>query len=405
VSVELAPVHRRITLKSGQELLALKSRLAHGAQATRPAQHRDPHPNQPGTPSLKELAAAGFPAPVAPALERAALRARPSKFQRPGRLEKPAPLESVPAREWETRLKKGYGFRRLSYLEKVLLENAPRLERSTPLKSVVRLAKWWRRATQNELPANYKGVLAASRGSEPVDETLLRSFNGSTLPERMRALHRAQVRNDDSWTRLWSEISGDLARWRRLALAELKPLGVENVDLHDGHVAELTLSAEALCKNASTIEARVPWLSHLRITKFGPVGPTVFELPLLGQLKSLSLKQSEVSESDVIALASAPRLRNLKWLDLSFNRLDYASLEAIATSVILSEVLYLGFDGNVVPSPVDIAYRDLLDGSIIDWDSTPVGKKLEHVAQRKVLWLHAPARFAHLYPPAPRIVA
>ena len=124
--------------------------------------------------------------------------------------------------------------------------------------------------------------------------------------------------------------------------------------------------------------------------------------------KALNLRDAGMTDADVVRLAASDRPRDLLWLDLSFNDLTVVSLEAIATSPNMASLRYLGFAGNLVPSPVDAFAVDSMDGSIIEWWSTEEGRRLEERARavgiNELAWLRAPSRFRGTYPPTPEDV-
>ncbi|MCX4247250.1 leucine-rich repeat domain-containing protein [Paraliomyxa miuraensis] len=221
--------------------------------------------------------------------------------------------------------------------------------------------------------------------------------------ERMRSLDLAQSRRDPGWAAQWLAIEDEYEERCKLARSLLGD-GVEDVALHDGHVAELVVTARTLVDRGTDLLARAPWIRHVHVTNYSETGQSLFMNPTLRGIQSLGLRAQALVDDDIDALVRSPHVDGLRWLDLAENLLTIRSFEAIATCPALVHLEYLGLEGNTSPSPVDATGTDPLDGAVVSTTRTPAGRALEELAG-EIKWLHAPARYPHSYPPSPLDVA
>lgn len=221
--------------------------------------------------------------------------------------------------------------------------------------------------------------------------------------ERMKSLDVAQSRRDSGWAAQWLAIEDEYEERCELARTLLGD-GVEDVALHDGHVAELVVTARTLVERGPELLARAPWIRHVHVTSYSEVGPSLFVCPSLRGMQSLGLRAQGLVDGDIEALTKSPHVDGLRWLDLAHNLLTTRSFEAIATCPALVRLEYLALEGNTSPSPVDSTGTDSLDGAVISTTRTPAGHALEELAG-ELKWLHAPERYPHSYPPSPLDVA
>ena len=224
------------------------------------------------------------------------------------------------------------------------------------------------------------------------------------LAERMRSFRLARSRRDSDWAEQWLALEDEYERCREQARALLGDW-VADVDLHDGHVAEVELSARAFVERGSELLARAPWVRHLHLSDYAEIGPSLFECPHLRGMQSLGLPEQGLTDQDVDALVASPHVDGLRWLELSGNRLGRRAFEALATCTSLVRLEYVGLDDNESESPIDDVGTDPIDGTVISTTRTAVGRALERLAGRTLAWLHAPERFPNPYPPSPLDVA
>jgi len=219
----------------------------------------------------------------------------------------------------------------------------------------------------------------------------------------MKDVRLARLRRSSDWAEQWLAIEDEYeARCQRAR--SLLGEGVEDVALHDGHVAEVVLTARALVDRGRELFAQAPWIRHLHVTNYAGVGRSLFSSPLLRGIQSLGLRAQALEDEDVEAMVESPHLDGLRWLDLSHNKLSERSFLTLATCPTMVHLEYLGLDGNVSESPVDRMATDPLDGAIVHTTRTQAGRALEEqIGELK--WLHAPSRFPYSYPPTPLDVA
>lgn len=221
---------------------------------------------------------------------------------------------------------------------------------------------------------------------------------------RMRATRLARARRASDWADQWLALEDEYERRRALARQMLGDWVVD-VDLHDGHVAEVELDARAFVIRGDVLLKRAPRVRHLHMTGYRSIGPSFFGCSLLRGMQSLGLAEQALSDEDVEALVASPHVDGLRWLDLSGNHLSHRAFEALASCEALARLEYLGLEDNESESPVDRAGTDAMDGSVVSTTRTEAGRALERLAGRTLRWLHTPARFPTSYPPSPLDVA
>lgn len=221
--------------------------------------------------------------------------------------------------------------------------------------------------------------------------------------ERMRTYRLARTRRDPSWAEQWLSIEDEYDTRCQRALTLLGD-GVDDVALHDGHVAELVLTAQALIDRRQELLARAPHVYHVHVIRYADVGTRLFTSPALRGMHSLGLRDQALEDEDIEALVKSPHIEGLRWLDLSYNELSARSFELLANCPALVHLEYLGLDGNAAESPVDQIGTDPIDGAVVHTARTAVGRALEDQLG-ELKWLHAPARYPYSYPPTPLHVA
>ena len=156
-------------------------------------------------------------------------------------------------------------------------------------------------------------------------------------------------------------------RWRQLALkygdqweAPVKRL-TQHASLYRGFVARIVLDAQELLRHADELFALAP-IQHVNLTNAKPVFAKVCAFPALARLRSLSLTQNHLDDTDAQLLAASPYIRNLRWLDLSYNLIGMPGLEAFAASPNVDSLQFLGLITPLVENPIG--------HDSIDWDGT-----------------------------------
>lgn len=261
------------------------------------------------------------------------------------------------------------------------------------------------RALEIDLAA-HRGPSARRDGSSMGERTkgyVEQAVYDSELAARLKAVRLAQAGRADDWAAQWLAIEEEYEGRCKLACSLLGE-GVEDVALHDGHVAELVLTARAFLDRGAELFARAPWVRHLHVKRYREVGSSLFGSPLLRGIQSLGLLGEGLEDDDIEELVKSPHIDGLRWLDLSYNKLGERSFAQLATCPALAHLEYLGLEGNASESPVDRMGTDPLDGAVVSTTRTPTGRALEALAG-ELKWLHAPARYPYSYPPSPLDVA
>jgi hypothetical protein len=237
-------------------------------------------------------------------------------------------------------------------------------------------------------------VLLKERTPVVDDEVTTESF-------RLRMQRASKLRRDGkSWHREWEAIEQEVFDASRKAAAALADLGVTQVDLHDGYVAEVSLSAAALVDHAHELFQRAPKVQHVRLTGYKPCAERVLALDILPLLRSLGLRGNGIDDEDLVRLVQTPSLSGLYWLDLADNDITERGLFSLAETDCLYQLVYVGLTGNPCASPLDRAVED--GGDVLDADTTELGVRLEAASPgRSLAWVHAPVRFGRLFPPTP----
>ncbi len=137
----------------------------------------------------------------------------------------------------------------------------------------------------------------------------------------------------------------------------------------------------------------------LVITNPGPAIDKLARAPQLDRIVKLSLPKGGLTDAQAIALLSSPHVRRLKAIDLSFNDLGPAVLDALCNRGQLPALVFANVVGNKFDDPVEQAGTDAMTGDLdLSSVSLPaLGKQLEakHGTQP---WLHAPSHL-RTFPP------
>ena len=152
-----------------------------------------------------------------------------------------------------------------------------------------------------------------------------------------------------------------------------------------GFVALVELDADAFLANSGQLFALQP-IQHADVTAAKPVFSAFCTTPALSHLRSLNLVQNQLDDHDARLLADSRHIRNLRWLDLSFNPIGMAGLEAFAASTNVPHLQFLGLRTPLIEDPVS---RDS-----VDWDGTrhenpaPASQVAVEAKYGRKQWLH-----------------
>ncbi|HLY56644.1 MAG TPA: hypothetical protein VKS60_13860 [Stellaceae bacterium] len=144
-----------------------------------------------------------------------------------------------------------------------------------------------------------------------------------------------------------------------------------------GFVEGVRMDAAAFLRTAPDLYRRAPVL-HLQLQALPPVARAVLSSPHLGRLRSLDLSRGDLGDEDVAWLA-ARDLPNLRWLNLNFNRIGRAGLDALCASRTLPRLGYVSLMDNAVPDP--------LPGLVDDYTTETLLSRELRAQHGPVLWL------------------
>ncbi len=114
-----------------------------------------------------------------------------------------------------------------------------------------------------------------------------------------------------------------------------------------------------------------------------PVGP-LFASPYLARLDSLNLSRTQLTDDDAVAIANCEALSRATWLDLRDNQIGERGVRALAESPFMANKIVLDLRGNPADPGEQAAYDP--DGSIADRGLPPVAIRIEQALGRAVPW-------------------
>jgi len=117
-----------------------------------------------------------------------------------------------------------------------------------------------------------------------------------------------------------------------------------------GFVEDVRMDATAFLRTATELYQRAPIL-HLQLVAPQLVAGALLSSPHLARLRSLDLSRGEIGDEGVSLLASCD-LPNLRWLNLDFNHITRAGLDALCASQSLPRLAYVSLASNDVPDPL-----------------------------------------------------
>jgi len=152
---------------------------------------------------------------------------------------------------------------------------------------------------------------------------------------------------------------------------------------HRGFIASIELTADDFLEHASDLYAQFP-IQLIEIEKMSGRAREVLTSPHLEQICAASFSRSKLTDDDIRAFAQSPFIRNIWWLDLTFNKIGMPGVEALVTSTFLTKLGYVALDENPC-NPIESAGDD--QGTVTEVWLPADGKLLE---QRfgHIKWLH-----------------
>lgn len=159
-----------------------------------------------------------------------------------------------------------------------------------------------------------------------------------------------------------------------------------------GFVDSVTIDARTYLERRDELYRRVP-VRQLLLTHVGDLAPQIASDPRLAQLVSLTFAEDPIGDAGLAAIVASPHLRALKLLQVSFQNLTMAGLEALCVSKQLPSLIYVNVAGNKFPTPDEEFSTDWMSGYIVreSIQLPPLGEELER-KYGDLAWLHGPSR-------------
>ena len=149
--------------------------------------------------------------------------------------------------------------------------------------------------------------------------------------------------NRDKWL---ADAAALLARHRQEWEQPLRDLGATEVEFHRGFPCHITIPAAAFLDHAGEIFERAP-IQSLRLTNLtASQVPALASSAHLANLTTLDLGYNYIGDADAAALADSPHLAGLTALNLGYNRIGNAGAVALANSPHLANLTALDLAGN-----------------------------------------------------------
>jgi uncharacterized protein (TIGR02996 family) len=175
-----------------------------------------------------------------------------------------------------------------------------------------------------------------------------------------------------NWNSLRSENLNLLSLHRREWMPENHPY-ISSADFNRGFVADVTMRAEMFLAHTKELFAQYP-IQHAHITELPGKSREVLTSPLLIHLCAATFRRGGITDDDIIAFAQSPFVANFWWLDLDYNNIGMAGVEALANSKYLKDLGFVGLSSNPC-NPVETAGFD--QGTLTDIQLPEEGKLLE----------------------------
>ena len=184
----------------------------------------------------------------------------------------------------------------------------------------------------------------------------------------------------------WSLVATACAMLNRYGAEWTKDVAalVKDPIFHRGFIEHVTMDARTFLARGLELYRLAP-IRAVTLTGAKVVMPEVAGSQLLRRLLELGLQVNEVGDAGAVALARSPQPINLRLLDLSFNGITRAGLDAIAGSPILSRLDFLNLAGNPCGEPSETFGIDETTGQLAPGteEMTDLGKELVQRRRRR----------------------
>lgn len=114
-----------------------------------------------------------------------------------------------------------------------------------------------------------------------------------------------------------------------------------------------------------------------------PVRP-LFDSPFLAKLDSLSLWRTKLTDDDAIAMAKCAALGRVTWLDLRENQIGEKGVRALAESPYMQNKVVVMLGGNPCNPAEEVSYDSM--GTVADSGLPDVALRIESDLGRRVPW-------------------
>lgn len=162
-----------------------------------------------------------------------------------------------------------------------------------------------------------------------------------------------------------------------------------------GFICRVTLPARQFLFAGPQLLERAP-IVFVKLTAVPEVAQELFASPLLRRVPALSLADNGLTDEDARRIAEI-EFDRLWWLDLSFNPIDLAGVDALARSDSLRKVVWLGLAYN----PADPRETAGVEGMQIQHVVLPPEGQALEAKYGPIRWLHFPSDSMVNYPPDP----
>ncbi len=131
-----------------------------------------------------------------------------------------------------------------------------------------------------------------------------------------------------------------------------------------GFVEGITFSADGFLADGAALYSRAP-IRHVRFESAATEMAALSRSKLLAQLVSISFDKNQLGDREIELLAASPHLKRLRMLDLGFNHIGMAGLEALCAAATMPALAYVNLTGNGLPNHQEGYGVDTMSGTIV----------------------------------------
>ncbi|MEO8700581.1 MAG: hypothetical protein ABI867_11085 [Kofleriaceae bacterium] len=153
--------------------------------------------------------------------------------------------------------------------------------------------------------------------------------------------------------------------------------------MHRGFVEEIHGDLTTILARIDELVAIAPIL-HINVAGAAGRGAELAACSALAQVQSLSFEKNGITDADLAALAASQYVENLRWLDLGWNKITDAGVDALAGGRAKALVCVL-LGSNPCADPID--EQIYFDDTHYGWEPSPRGVALE-ATHGALPWLH-----------------